>query len=79
MMEATCWETYKTEYLPLATPRTPEPKRKFTFRFGIYDTEATDLEKDNLLPPDELQRYIRDTPTTVPQNNGLLESYYLVD
>jgi hypothetical protein len=70
IMEATCWETYKTEYLPLATPRTPEPRKKFTFRFGIYDTKATNQDEDDLLPPDEFQRYIRGTPTTVPKNDA---------
>jgi hypothetical protein len=47
-MEATCWEIYKTEYLPLANPRAPEPKKKFTFRYFIYGTKATDKEDDLL-------------------------------
>jgi hAT family C-terminal dimerisation region len=70
MMEETCWETYKAEYLPLATPRTAEPKRKFTFRFGIYENKATNQDEDDLLPPDEFQRYIRGTLTTVAKNDA---------
>jgi hypothetical protein len=67
-MEATCWEIYKTEYLPLANPKAPEPKKKFTFRYSIYGTKATDEEND-LLGPDEFQKFISATPTTVAKNN----------
>jgi hypothetical protein len=51
-MEATYWEIYKTEYLPLASPKVPKPKKKFTFRYFIYGTKATD-KGDNPLEPDE--------------------------
>jgi hypothetical protein len=63
-MEATFWETYKTEYLPLAGPKVSEPKKKFTLRYSIYGTKATD-EEDDPLGPDEFQRFICATPTTV--------------
>jgi hypothetical protein len=68
IMEATCWETYKTEYLPLAKPKAPEPKKKFTFRYSIYGTKATD-EEDDSLGPDEFQKFISATPTTIAKND----------
>ena len=68
IMEATCWETYKTEYLPLANPKVPEPKKKFTFRYSIYGTKATD-EEDDPLTSDEFQQFIYATPTTVAKND----------
>ena len=67
-MEATCLETYKTEYLPLTNPKVPEPKKKFTFRYSIYGTKATD-EEDDPLGPDEFQKFIHATPTTVAKND----------
>src|SRR5271156_2250246 len=68
MIESTCWETYKVEYLPLATPKAPETKRKFTFRQGIYNTSGR-YGEDDLLPADEFQRFIHSTPTTVERND----------
>jgi hypothetical protein len=65
---ATCWDTYKTEYLSLASPKVPEPKKNFTFRYSIYGTKATD-EEDDSLGPDEFQRFISATPTTVAKND----------
>jgi hypothetical protein len=67
-MEATCWETYKTEYLPLANPKVPEPKKKFAFRYSIYTGKATD-KKDDPLGPDEFQNFIYATPTTIAKND----------
>ena len=58
----------KTEYLPLANPKAPEPKKKFTFRYSIYGTKATD-EEDDLLGPDEFQRFIHATPTTIAKDD----------
>jgi hypothetical protein len=60
---------YKAEYSPLERPKASEPKRKFTFRYGIYSTKATYVEEDHLLPADEFQRVIYDTPTTVGRND----------
>jgi hypothetical protein len=65
-MEAACWETYKTEYLPLASPKVPESKRIFTFRYSIYGTKATE---DDSLRPDEFQKFISATPTTVARSD----------
>jgi hypothetical protein len=65
---ATYWEIYKTEYLPLANPKVPEPKKKFTFRYSIYGTKATD-EEDDPPGPDEFQKFIYPTPTTVAKND----------
>src|SRR4051795_11483839 len=56
-MEATCWETYKTEYLPLANPKVPEPKKKFTFRYSIYGSKLID-EVDDSLGSGEFQKFI---------------------
>jgi hypothetical protein len=42
-------------------------KRKFTFRYGIYSTKAT--YENDLLPADEFQRFIYNTPTTVKRND----------
>jgi hypothetical protein len=67
-MEATCWEIYKTEYLPLANPKVPESKKKFTFRYSIYAGKATD-EEDDPLGPDEFQNFICATPTTIAKND----------
>jgi hypothetical protein len=67
IMESTCWETYKAKYLSLAKPKALEPKRKFTFRYGIYSTKA--IYEDDPLPADEFQRFIHDTPTTVGRND----------
>jgi hypothetical protein len=66
--EVAYWETYKTEYLPLANPKVPKPKKKFTFRYSIYGTKATD-EEDDPLGPDEFQKFIYATPTTVAEND----------
>jgi hAT family C-terminal dimerisation region len=68
VMEATCWDTYKAEYLPLAKPKVPEPTKKFTFRYSIYGTKATD-DEDGSLTYDEFQRFIYATPTTVAKND----------
>jgi hypothetical protein len=45
--------TWYLKYLPTTNPKVPEPKKKFTFRYSIYGTKATD-EEDNPLGPDEL-------------------------
>jgi hypothetical protein len=66
-MEATCWGTYKSGYPPPTNLKVPEPK-KFTFRYSIYETKATD-EEDDLLGPDEFQKFIYATPTTVAKND----------
>jgi hypothetical protein len=55
-MEATCWGAYKSGYPPPTNLKVPEPK-KFTFRYSIYETKATD-EEDGLLGPDEFQKFI---------------------
>jgi hypothetical protein len=68
IMEATCRDTYKTEYLLLAKPKAPEPTKKFTFRYSIYGTKATDDEDDSLTY-DEFQRFIYATPTIVAKND----------
>jgi hypothetical protein len=68
VMEATYWDTYKAEYLPLTKPKVPEPTKKFTFRYSIYGTKATD-DEDGSLTYDEFQRFIYATPTTVAKNN----------
>jgi hypothetical protein len=68
IMETSCWETYKTEYLPLATPKAIEPQRKFTFRYSIYDTKAT-TEEDGPSARDEFQDFISGSPTTVAKND----------
>jgi hypothetical protein len=62
-MEATRLETYKTEYLSLANPKVPGPKKKLTFWYSIYGTKATD-EEDDPLGSDEFQKFICATPTT---------------
>jgi hAT family C-terminal dimerisation region len=46
----------------------PEPKKKFTFRYSIYGTKATD-EEDDPLGPNEFQKFIYGTPTTVARND----------
>jgi hypothetical protein len=68
VMEATYWETYKTEYLPLANPKVPEPKKEFTFRYSTCGTKATD-EEDDPLRLDEFQKFIYGTPTAVVKND----------
>jgi hypothetical protein len=67
-MEATCWETYKTHYLPLANLRVFKPKKKFTFRYSIYGTKVTD-EEDDPLGSNEFQRFISATLTTIAKND----------
>jgi hypothetical protein len=48
-------------------PKAPDSK-KFTFRYSIYGTKATDEENDPLIP-DEFQNFISATPTTVARND----------
>jgi hypothetical protein len=65
VMEATYWKTYKTDYLPFANPKVPEPKKKFTFRYSVCGTKVTDGE-DDPLKSNEFQNF---TLATVAKND----------
>jgi hypothetical protein len=56
-------------HLISARPKAPESKRKFTFRYGIYCVKATYMEKEDLLPADEFQRFTHGISTTVGRND----------
>jgi hypothetical protein len=68
IMKTSCWETHKTEYLLLATPKAIKPQRKFTIRYFIYNTKAT-TEEDGPLIRNEFQDFIFNSPTTVVKND----------